>query len=606
MNTNFIKFVKASKLTILVGLFAFIIISCKKEIKQIDFRENLEHSFKVYMDSCIVAINTIQNSNDVKQQQKSWLIARKYFKKSEPLLLFFDRNNYNSVNAANIYRFSEEDIPDMRDITPMGFQVTEELLFGEEVIDTVLLKRNVAYMHVKIAYSKENNHIKNAPKRNYLEMMRAYVVNTATKGITGFDSPILGNSLLETASGYQGLLEYLSDMKSLFTDINLYNELEKEFLATVDLLKNTSFENFDRYEFIKNNIRHQLVLINDIEKDWGIEMNKNLALNPNTTQIFSEDFFNSMSFTSRYFPNDDENVTALGKELFYDKKLSKNVDISCATCHKPELAFSDGLAKAIGENGKVLLRNSPTITYSQFQRSLFYDGRVVGLEAQITNVVTNKDEFHQDMDHIVAYINSNNSYKKRFNTYYKDSINEVNIRHAISNYSRSLAVFDSKFDNNINEKEVSLMVSEKKGFNLFMGKAACATCHFPPAFNGTVPPYYKETEFEVIGVPKTKKWENAELDSDLGRYHIFPMKERKGYFKTPSLRNIEKTAPYMHNSVYNNLEEVMKFYNKGGGIGIGIDIENQTLPFSSLDLSDKEIEDIIAFMKTLTDTETLY
>ena len=84
------------------------------------------------------------------------------------------------------------------------------------------------------------------------------------------------------------------------------------------------------------------------------------------------------------------------------------------------------------------------------------------------------------------------------------------------------------------------------------------------------------------------------------------MKERKGYFKTPSLRNIEKTAPYMHNGVYNNLEEVMKFYNKGGGIGIGIDIENQTLPFSSLDLSDKEIEDIIAFMKTLTDTETLY
>jgi cytochrome c peroxidase len=188
----------------------------------------------------------------------------------------------------------------------------------------------------------------------------------------------------------------------------------------------------------------------------------------------------------------------------------------------------------------------------------------------------------------------------------ESSITPVALVKVNSNYSRSLAVFDSKFDNNINEKEVSLMVSEKKGFNLFMGKAACATCHFPPAFNGTVPPYYKETEFEVIGVPKTKKWKNAELDSDLGRYHIFPMKERKGYFKTPSLRNIEKTAPYMHNGVYNNLEEVMKFYNKGGGIGIGIDIENQTLPFSSLDLSDKEIEDIIAFMKTLTDTETLY
>lgn len=366
-------------------------------------------------------------------------------------------------------------------------------------------------------------------------------------------------------------------------------------------MQNNSFEDFDRYNFIRDRITYQLTLINCIEKDWDVKMNRNLAVTPNATQLFSKVFFNPISFNSRYFPNENKKVTALGKELFYDKNLSKKKTLSCATCHKPKLAFSDGLTKSIGENGKILLRNSPTIPYSQFQRSLFYDGRVVDLEAQISDVVTNKDEFHQDIKHLVSYVNNNIDYKKRFKSFYKDSVTDINIRHAISNYSRSLALFNSKFDKNINKKEKTLSTSEKRGFNLFMGKAACATCHFPPTFNGTVPPFFNETEFEVIGVPKTKKWTNAELDSDLGRYHIFPIKERKGYFKTPTLRNIQKTAPYMHNGIYTNLEEVMKFYNQGGGVGIGVQIENQTLSFDQLDLSNQEIKDIIAFLNTLTD-----
>ena len=135
-----------------------------------------------------------------------------------------------------------------------------------------------------------------------------------------------------------------------------------------------------------------------------------------------------------------------------------------------------------------------------------------------------------------------------------------------------------------------------------MGKAKCATCHFAPVFNGTVPPAFEESELEVIGVPETIAWENAIIDSDLGRYDIFESPKKKFAFKTPTVRNTSKTGPYMHNGVYNSLEDVLKFYNLGGGNGIGITLENQTLPTDTLDLSEIEIQQLITFLNTLEDS----
>ena len=135
-----------------------------------------------------------------------------------------------------------------------------------------------------------------------------------------------------------------------------------------------------------------------------------------------------------------------------------------------------------------------------------------------------------------------------------------------------------------------------------MGKAKCATCHFLPMFNGLVPPEFTETESEVLGVPKTKETLAPVLDSDEGKFKFTHSIVHKYAFKTPTLRNIELTAPYMHNGVYNTLEEVMDFYNKGGGNGLKIAPVNQTLPEEKLNLSKKEIRAVIAFMKTLTDS----
>jgi cytochrome c peroxidase len=136
---------------------------------------------------------------------------------------------------------------------------------------------------------------------------------------------------------------------------------------------------------------------------------------------------------------------------------------------------------------------------------------------------------------------------------------------------------------------------------LFAGKAKCATCHFIPVFNGTIPPWYNKTESEIIGVPVSPVTRNAVIDPDPGRYAIHRLDELAFAFKTPTVRNAALTAPYMHNGAYQTLEEVIAFYHLGGGSGIGIDLPGQSLPFDNLQLSTPEKKALIAFIHALTD-----
>ena len=193
-----------------------------------------------------------------------------------------------------------------------------------------------------------------------------------------------------------------------------------------------------------------------------------------------------------------------------------------------------------------------------------------------------------------------NIYKKAFPN--SNNIEIWQVQNALASYIRSLNAFDSKFDIYMRGSS-NFTTQEKLGFNLFAGKAKCATCHFIPLFNGTVPPGYQKTEQEVIGVPSDKK--GKKISPDLGRYAQYQMPQLKNSFKTPTLRNVAVTAPYMHNGVYNTLEEIVDFYNQGGGIGLGLSIDNQTLPQDKLNLSDNEAKALVAFMKTLTDNKYL-
>jgi cytochrome c peroxidase len=172
---------------------------------------------------------------------------------------------------------------------------------------------------------------------------------------------------------------------------------------------------------------------------------------------------------------------------------------------------------------------------------------------------------------------------------------------ALAAYLYTLNPFQSPFDRYMNGDTKALDERARHGANLFMGRAQCATCHFAPLFNGLIPPYYKVTEFEVLGTTATDKLDKPRISSDSGRYAIYPLEFYQSAFKTPTVRNAALTAPYMHNGAFHDLESLMDFYNRGGGVGLGLDLPTQTLPARPLNLSKNDVADIILFIQTLSD-----
>lgn len=599
MNTYLNFTFKAKAYTFCVCLL-LLNIACNTKDKKtlttsIANTKKLENIYKKQLVTAYQYLDSIHITNTKAINLEHYKKSRKAFKLSEPILAFIEKENYKSLNSPNLLRIHEEDPTDIKINTPIGYQVIEENLFTK-TIDTLVFTRAVNVTKNRLKLIEKNTNTSNLKNYHILWLIRDAIVRVATTGLSNFDSPELGASLQESSYNYNTLNDIISIYSANFSNKELLNQWQNEIKKTQQTL-NTNFDSLDRFTFIKNHTHKQLQLLNNTQKDWNVTFPFSFAINNNATSLFSNETFN-LDYFSDYKSDTTHLKTkiSIGKALFNDTRLSINNNMACATCHIKDKAFTDGKVTF----NKNLKRNSPTLTYAGLQKSFFYDNRSGSLEGQIVGVVTNHDEFNSDLEHIKKVVKNDEKYATAFDTLYKRGATDMNIRHAMASYVRTLNAFNSKFDNNINNKENTLTALEKKGFNLFMGKAACATCHFPPLFNGTVPPNFSESELEIIGVPQTK--ENKKLDDDLGRYYLFNVEERKGAFKTPTIRNVELTAPYMHNGVYNTLEEVVNFYNQGGGAGLGFNVPHQTLPFDNLDLSTEEQSAIIAFMRTLTDS----
>ncbi|WP_165776622.1 cytochrome-c peroxidase [Maribacter sp. 4G9] len=589
-----------------------LLVSCKEEREtrllasndlESVFNEDIREYYFTTLDSTALYVSQMDTLNSVETNRELFLKSRKWYKRVEPMLIAYDYENYLSMNAPNLTKVEIDDYQDIKVLHPKSFQVLEELLFAEEMFSNKELNSVLGYLKVRIPFVRKNHILINQRDRHHLKMIRDAIVNIATKGITGFDSPMLSNSLNEAVYNYETLAKVLDIYENAFTNKSIYQSWKEEIALTISDLNSSDFDSFDRYTFVKNHTNKQLDLINMTAMDWGITLNTSRTLNPTINNLFDKNFFNMKMFSELREPQLTEGRIKLGQKLFNDTSLSSSGAISCATCHIKEKAFTDGLKIAVGVNNKELQRNTPTLSYSAYQTSFFYDGRSDGLEDQIVNVANNEDEFHIDLKLLEQKVQASTDYKVQFDSLYNGIISDLNVRNAIATYIRSLAPFDSKFDRNMQDLEASLTDEEIKGFNLFMGKATCATCHFPPVFNGTVPPKYMETEFENLGVPKTDDFDHPELDEDLGQYFPYEVSEKRNFFKTSTVRNSELTAPYMHNGVYDNLEDVITFYNVGGGQGMGLNVPNQTLPADSLGLTVNESKAIIAFLRTLTDKE---
>jgi cytochrome c peroxidase len=307
---------------------------------------------------------------------------------------------------------------------------------------------------------------------------------------------------------------------------------------------------------------------------------------------------------------------ALGKQLFNDKRLSADGTISCASCHQESRAFTDGLPVAIGINGQAGNRNTPTLSNVAFFDTLFVDGRAPNLEAQVLGPMLNPIEHGlPNSQAIIDVVQHDSSYTKAFSNLFAIKAEPISIDHiikAIASYERTLIGGDSPFDRYLFGREHNAMSeSAVRGLGLFKRKGNCMTCH-EISWNNAL---FTDNRFYNIGVgfnkllpaleglltaiEQGKKPNDYTLSaaqrSELGRLSVTKNPADIGKFKTPTLRNIALTAPYMHDGSMKTLEEVIEHYNQGGDKNRFIDTK-----IFPLHLTPQEKQDLVAFMQALS------
>ena len=241
----------------------------------------------------------------------------------------------------------------------------------------------------------------------------------------------------------------------------------------------------------------------------------------------------------------------LGKMLFFDPRLSKSKQISCASCHDPELAWGDGRTISYGHNRQTGKRNSPSLLNIGYHSVFFWDGRAVSLENQALGPITDPVEMAATETISIKNIKKIKGYKPYFREAFGDEkITIERILKAIATYERTITSKKSKFDSFIEGKSDIFTDEEVIGLHLFRTKAGCINCHNTPLFSNQ--------KFHNVGLSYYGR-----TFEDLGKYNITHKKEDVGKFKTPSLREIGRTAPYMHNGLMPNLEGIIEMYNAG-------------------------------------------
>ena len=275
----------------------------------------------------------------------------------------------------------------------------------------------------------------------------------------------------------------------------------------------------------------------------------------------------------------------LGKQLYFDGRLSQNNAISCAFCHLPTMGFADPKPVSFGVGGKKGGRNSPTVFNTAFNSVQFWDGRVSSLEEQALGPIHNPVEMAETHENVVTKLGKIKGYQEQFKQVFGTTVNLQSIVEAIAAYERTVISTNSSFDKYVLGDKSAMNDSAIQGMDLFKGKARCILCH-----NG---PNFTDNQFHNLGVPQV-----GPQKEDLGRYYVTRLEKDKRAFKTPTLRSISETAPYMHDGAFKTLEEVLDFLDKGGG-----NDANKSSLMKPLNLTKEEKGELLAFLQALKGKE---
>jgi cytochrome c peroxidase len=274
---------------------------------------------------------------------------------------------------------------------------------------------------------------------------------------------------------------------------------------------------------------------------------------------------------------------ALGHKLYYDMRLSRDKSMSCASCHDPAKGWADGKKRAIGFGRKELGRHSPTVINTAYNTAQFWDGRADTLEQQAVGPIMAAGEMAmKSPKDVIEVLKSAPEYKGLFEAAYGSGPSMDNIGRAIAAFERTVITGPSRFDKYLDGDKTALTDSEKRGLILFITTASCTACHSGPNFT--------DNKFHSLGVRQ-----EGPLSNDLGRFEVTKDIKDKHAFKTPGLRNVEQSAPYMHDGSLATLEEVVEFYNKGGE---RTDVRSDLI--KPLNMTASQKDDLVAFLRSLT------
>jgi cytochrome c peroxidase len=276
--------------------------------------------------------------------------------------------------------------------------------------------------------------------------------------------------------------------------------------------------------------------------------------------------------------SDDE--IQLGATLFADKRLSKDGSLSCATCHDPARGFTDGQTVAVGIHGAKGTRNTPTIYGVANQSKLFWDGRAGSLEEQAMGPLTSPIEMAADPDEVIRRLAADSGYQQRFKEVFGGPPTVEGLTKALASFQRAVKLEPSPFDRWRNGETNAISEAAKRGYKTFSQEGKCSVCH-----RGTD---LTDGEFHNLGLVLDPQ------KPDLGRFTVTQFAAHRGAFKTPTLYNVALTAPYMHDGSLATLEDVVAFYDEGGGPDAG-----RSALMRKLNLTAQEKADLVEFLKSL-------
>ena len=610
---NFKTFILCSVVIISCSFFSTHISDFSSTEKYVYVYRNTKQLISV-LDKSIQLADSIITEEQFIQLKSNYFIARRHYKHMECIMEYTSPFDVKYFINGPLVKKSDLEIGN-RIVDPHGFQVIEEQLFGEDSLDSKLLLTELQFLKESFkTFEKKLSDI-NIGDAQIIEAMQFELIRMSSLTLNGYDATFTKTNISECAAVFEGLSYLLNDMQKKYP-VSVYpTEIHQQLILKIKNAENycrlhKDYDSFNRLLYITQHIKPIYKLLVNLHRSELFPFTPvNYAIQLNNEHLFERGYYNLNYFSVKAIDTIGNTAQAkLGELLFFDPILSGNNQRACASCHKPDMAFTDGLQKGLSYERKTNLdRNTPSLLNAIFQKHFFYDGRARQMEQQASDVLHDQKEMNSTVDEMIHRLNQSEEYQSLFKNSYKGTadtnINYYGILKAITEYEKTLISMNSRFDKYIKGDYKQLTKYEINGYNIFSGKALCGSCHFFPLFNGLVPPIYSDTEYEVIGVPENA---NSKLiDKDAGRIIVSKSYIHQYAFKTPTIRNSSLTAPYMHNGIYKTLEDVIDFYNKGGGQGLGINITHQTLPFDSLQLTKEEIKNIKSFILSLTDTTSL-